>query len=168
MLDSFICQTQGKNHVEVSTTNSSVEHTKSPLPAYISPHSAVNVKSKKILCSANVMNIPVILTASFGRLLGPVGTFSILRSVSMPSMTLPKTTCFPSRKSHGAVVMKNCKPRSGRCNGKVGLETHLAAVRVGAGVGLLRVSDPTRKEHATVHTIERSPGPVCFTWKFSS
>lgn len=61
-----------------------------------------------------VMNIPVIFTASFGRLLGPVGTFSIFRSVSMPSMTLPKTTCFPSRKSHGSVVMKNCKPSSGR------------------------------------------------------
>ena len=28
----------------------------------------------------------------------------------MPSMTLPKTTCFPSRKSHFAVVMKNWHP----------------------------------------------------------
>ena len=53
------------------------------------------------------MIIPVILTASFGLLFGPVGTFSILRNVSIPSMTLPKTTCFPSRKSHGAVVTKN-------------------------------------------------------------
>ena len=53
---------------------------------------------------------PTILTASFGLLLGPVGTFSILRSVSMPSITRPKTTCFPSRKSHFAVVMKNWHP----------------------------------------------------------
>jgi hypothetical protein len=66
-----------------------------------------------------VTNIPVIFTASFGRLLGPVGTFSIFRSVSMPSMTLPNTTCFPSRKSHGSVVIKNCKPSSGR-RGQIG------------------------------------------------
>ena len=55
-----------------------------------------------------------------------------------------------------------------RMGGKVGLETRLAAVRVGTGIGLFGVSDPTRKEHATAHTIERSPGAVCFTWKFSS
>jgi hypothetical protein len=91
------------------------EARKEPLLAYISPHSAV--KSRIInndLRLDETMNIPVIFTASFGRLLGPVGTFSIFRSVSMPSMTLPKTTCFPSRKSHGSVVMKNCKPSSGR------------------------------------------------------
>lgn len=53
---------------------------------------------------------PVILTASFGRLLGPVGTFSILRRMSMlspPSTIFPKQTCLPSRNSAGAVVMKN-------------------------------------------------------------
>jgi hypothetical protein len=55
----------------------------------------------------NLNNVPVIFTTSFGLLFGPVGTFSILRKVSMPSMTLPKTTCFPSRKSQGAVVTKN-------------------------------------------------------------
>jgi hypothetical protein len=91
------------------------EARKEPLLVYISPHSAV--KSRIInndLRLDETMNIPVIFTASFGRLLGPVGTFSIFRSVSMPSMTLPKTTCFPSRKSHGSVVMKNCKPSSGR------------------------------------------------------
>jgi hypothetical protein len=53
--------------------------------------------------------IPTIFTTSFGLLFCPVGTFSILRSVNMPSMTLPKTTCFPSKKSHFAVVMKNCE-----------------------------------------------------------
>ena len=55
-------------------------------------------------------DIPTIFTASFGLLLGPVGTFSIFRRVSMPSITLPNTTCFPSRKSHFAVVMKNWHP----------------------------------------------------------
>ena len=55
-------------------------------------------------------DVPTILTASLGRLFGPVGTFSILRRVSIPSMTRPNTTCFPSRKSHFAVVMKNWHP----------------------------------------------------------
>ena len=70
------------------------------------------LESEKGLVSAgcrkgDTSSLPVILTTSFGRLLGPVGTFSIFRSVSMPSMTFPNTTCFPSRKSHFAVVMKN-------------------------------------------------------------
>lgn len=56
----------------------------------------------------DIDHIPTIFTTSFGLLFCPVGTFSILRSVNMPSMTLPKTTCFPSKKSHFAVVMKNC------------------------------------------------------------
>ena len=68
-----------------------------------------------ILCSVRkrlrLMNsrdhLPVIFTTSFGLLFGPVATCSILRTVSMPSMTFPKTVCFPSRKSAGAVVMKN-------------------------------------------------------------
>ena len=50
---------------------------------------------------------PTMRTSSFGRLFGPVGTFSILRTVSIPSMTRPNTTCFPSKKSHFSVVMKN-------------------------------------------------------------
>jgi len=50
----------------------------------------------------------VMMTGSLGRLLGPVATFSILRSVSRPSISLPKTTCLPSKKSHLAHVMKNC------------------------------------------------------------
>lgn len=52
-------------------------------------------------------NAPIILTTSLGRLFGPVGTFSIFLNVNIPSTTLPKTTCFPSRKSHLAVVTKN-------------------------------------------------------------
>lgn len=52
-------------------------------------------------------SLPTIFTASLGLLLGPVGTFSIFLTVSMPSITLPNTTCFPSKKSHLAVVMKN-------------------------------------------------------------
>lgn len=40
-------------------------------------------------------------------LFAPVGTFSIFLTVNKPSMTRPKTQCFPSRNSAGAVVMKN-------------------------------------------------------------
>lgn len=43
-------------------------------------------------------------------LFGPVGTFSILRTVNMPSVTRPKTVCLPSKNSAGAVVMKNWQP----------------------------------------------------------
>ena len=41
------------------------------------------------------------------RLLAPVGTFSIFLTTSIPSTTLPKTQCLPSRNSAGAHVMKN-------------------------------------------------------------
>lgn len=40
-------------------------------------------------------------------LFAPVGTFSIFLTVNKPSITRPKTQCFPSRNSAGAVVMKN-------------------------------------------------------------
>jgi hypothetical protein len=77
-------------------------------------------------------------------LFGPVGTFSILRKVSMPSMTLPKTTCFPSRKSQVAVVTKNYTSpvKKGGRGGEGGIEkkTRLAAIRVGTRVGLFGVS----------------------------
>jgi len=49
-------------------------------------------------------------TGIFGLLLGPVGTFSIFLITSSPSMTLPNTTCFPSKKLHLAHVMKNWHP----------------------------------------------------------
>lgn len=41
------------------------------------------------------------------RLLAPVGVFSIFLTANIPSITRPNTTCLPSRKSAGAVVMKN-------------------------------------------------------------
>jgi hypothetical protein len=56
---------------------------------------------------AEIKGLNEYICTSFGLLFSPVGTFSILRKVSMPSMTLPKTTCFPSRKSQGAVVTKS-------------------------------------------------------------
>lgn len=40
----------------------------------------------------------------------PVLVFSIFRTTSMPSTTLPKTTCLLSRKGVGTVVMKNWEP----------------------------------------------------------
>ena len=49
-------------------------------------------------------------TGSLGLLLGPVGTFSIFLMTSRPSITLPNTTCFPSKKSHFVHVMKNWQP----------------------------------------------------------
>lgn len=89
-----------------------------PTYYYISPHSNDSTVSKpthsKLVRKAEErgewrikMHVPTIFTANFGLLFGPVGTFSIFRSVSMPSTTFPNTTCFPSKKSHFAVVMKN-------------------------------------------------------------
>jgi hypothetical protein len=40
----------------------------------------------------------------------PVRVFSILRATSMPSTTLPKTTCLLFRKGVATVVMKNWQP----------------------------------------------------------
>jgi len=45
------------------------------------------------------------------RLLAPVGTFSIFLTTNIPSTTLPKTQCLPSRNSAGAHVMKNWSQR---------------------------------------------------------
>ncbi len=80
---------------------------------YISPHSNKHPHRQPICAGRGEQtkrrgDLPTIFTASFGLLLGPVETFSILRSVSMPSTTFPNTTCLPSKKSHFAVVMKNC------------------------------------------------------------
>lgn len=44
------------------------------------------------------------------RPLCPVRVISTLRTTSMPSTTRPKTTCLPSRKGVGTVVMKNWLP----------------------------------------------------------
>ena len=52
----------------------------------------------------------VITTGNLGLLLGPVGTFSIFLTTRRPSITLPKTTCLSSRKSHLVHVMKNWHP----------------------------------------------------------
>lgn len=84
------------------------------------------------------------------RLLAPVGTFSILRTVSRPSMTRPKTVCLPSRKFAGAVVMKNWHPfvfgPEFACAYQHLLSASLASVR----------------------TMESNPGELCLTSKFSS
>lgn len=115
-------------------------------------------------------HVPTILTNSFGLLFGPVGTCSILRNVSIPSITRPKTTCFLSRKSHFAVVMKNCRIylliRRRACTHT----THLASIRIGTRIGLeIGISESgTRVEMTMGDTMESRPGPVCFSWKFSS
>lgn len=59
---------------------------------------------------------------------------SIRRITSMPSTTLPNTTCLPSSQLVGAVQMKNCEP-------------------------LVFLPE---------FAIERTPGPVCLSEKFSS
>jgi hypothetical protein len=89
-------------------------------PVYISPHSAHTARpsaysqllARHTRTSQPPMDLPVILQTSFGRLLGPVATFSIFLRTSMPSWstTLPNTTCLPSRKGAGCVVMKNWHP----------------------------------------------------------
>lgn len=58
----------------------------------------------------SVNYLPVILTFNLGRLLGPVDTFSILRSVNNPSIKRPKTTCLPSKNSQASQVIKNWQP----------------------------------------------------------
>ena len=59
----------------------------------------------------SLLNSPVIFTTNLGLLFGPVATFSIFLNVNIPSITLPKTTCFPSKKSHLAVVIKNLRKK---------------------------------------------------------
>jgi len=55
------------------------------------------------------------------RLFAPVGTFSTFRTVNNPSVTRPKTQCFPSRNSAGAQVMKNCVCTEVRRQSRTGL-----------------------------------------------
>lgn len=45
-----------------------------------------------------------------GRSASRVRAFSILRTMDLPAMTSPKTTCLPSRWGVGTVVMKNWEP----------------------------------------------------------
>ena len=79
---------------------------------------------------------PTTLTTSFGRLFGPVGTFSIFLKVSIPSTTLPKTTCFPSKKSHFAVVMKNWEIDVENFSDERNPKIYLGPVGVWAGIRL--------------------------------
>lgn len=96
-------------------------------------------KVSACVMQTNERDSPVIFTTSLGLLFAPVGEFSIFRSVSIPSMTLPKTTCFPSRKSHFAVVMKNY-PKVSRGSGKGDWEeSYLTTVRVWARVCLINM-----------------------------
>jgi len=75
---------------------------------YISPHSADQICSGRKSTKNQIREIvPVIFTTNFGLLFAPVGTFSIFLTVNIPSITLPKTTCLLSKKSHFAVVIKN-------------------------------------------------------------
>jgi hypothetical protein len=106
---------------------------------YISPHSE-NLPVSHFICrTGQRVHAPTILTTNLGLLFCPVGTFSIFRSVNMPSMTFPKTTCFPSRNSHCAVVMKNyLMSIAVRKRKKV---VYLAAVCIRARVRLFRASE---------------------------
>jgi hypothetical protein len=52
-------------------------------------------------------------TSTVGRSWLPLATFSIMRTMSMPSRTLPNTTWRPSSHEVIAVVMKNCEPVRG-------------------------------------------------------
>ena len=47
---------------------------------------------------------------TFLGLLSSTGVFSSSLTTLHPLVTLPKTTCFPSRCGVGTVVMKNCEP----------------------------------------------------------
>ena len=117
---------------------------------------------------------PTIFTANLGLLLGPVETFSIFLRVSIPSITFPNTTCFPSRKSHFAVVIKNwdnCRQSEITRDGFYESPNHLAAIGIGSRVCLcgkvsIRISKTKIKKN--MWTIDSNPGPTCFSEKFSS
>lgn len=119
--------------------------------------------------SCNETNLPTTFTASLGLLFGPVGTFSILRSVSIPSITFPNTTCLPSKKSHFAVVMKNwiwMRSKVSRFQGCVPAWQPLVFAPEFACTEWT-ISHCEQRVNQFL-TIERRPGPVCFSWKFSS
>jgi hypothetical protein len=120
-------------------------------------------------------NSPVMRTADLGLLFWPVETFSILRTASMPSITLPNTTCLESKKSHGWHVMKNCGTevvdqytlRDGFCT-----SAYLAAISIRARIGL-QWTGKKSAESQSFHTrgwrtMLNNPAPVCFSLKFSS
>lgn len=154
-------------------------------PDYISPHSAIltcnfglysfrQLRASSILrpppsdfLSAHTLReehgdirLPKMRWKKKGRnltylLFAPVGTFSIFRTVNKPSMTRPKTQCFPSRNSAGAVVMKNYWAKSNQflfgffffswldTTGAVevgGWEAYLASVGVRSGIRLWKVN----------------------------
>jgi hypothetical protein len=73
----------------------------------LASHSTVPFVSLLLLLSFYISPHSEITTGNFGRALGPVITFSILRKVNKPSTRRPNTTCFPSKKSAFAQVIKN-------------------------------------------------------------
>ena len=58
----------------------------------------------------NVHYLADAIEAHVGARKAPTVTFSILRTVSMPEITLPKTTCLLSSQSHASHVIKNWQP----------------------------------------------------------
>lgn len=70
----------------------------------------LKIKTFSTLKSVHIWPHCVIVIGSFGLLLDPIGTFSIFLTISMPSITRPKTTCLLSRKLHLAHVTKNWQP----------------------------------------------------------
>ena len=113
---------------------------------YISPHCAIT-------------------TSRFGMSLPryPVLVFSILRTISMPSMTFPNTTCFPSRKGVGTVVMKNWEPLVS------GPAFCVPSLLVQPPEQLRRKKGGGGGFFLEKHTaIESNPGLSCLSVKFSS
>jgi hypothetical protein len=151
----------------------------SPLcPLYNSPHCAMT-------------------TGSLGLLFGPVATFSMRLTVSIPSITFPNTTCLLSSHSAFAHVMKNWHPfvlgpefacverrgwREGEQAREEGSERQQEAADRGAAdrgvsvVDRLHADAPLsfdRRLFPTAHvashlTIDSKPGSLCSSWKFSS
>lgn len=84
------CSWRQARAVDVARSDSSKEgHSRQSY--YISPHCAI-------------------VTSWFGLSSRPTLTFSIFFTTSMPSTTLPKTTCLLLRNGVGTVVMKNWQP----------------------------------------------------------
>lgn len=116
----------------------------------------------------DLQHLPVIFTTNFGLLLGPVGTFSIFLSVNIPSITFPNTTCFPSKKSHFAVVMKNYRGWNESWSSMIDKLTWHPLVLGPELAWIEGYHDTEGITEGKELAMDRRPGPVCFSWKFSS
>ena len=84
-------------------------------------------------------------------------------------MTFPKTTCFPSKKSAFDVVIKNCARDIELASQDSTTRLTWQPLVLGPELAWMKyVSLCELHDVALLLAIDRRPGPVCFSWKFSS